>query len=66
MGGDAEVKLLLQAFQLSLGCCMEHPTARMLREQMLARLVRGAHMISSDAFHHMRICVCGSTTYVRT
>ncbi|GLI67543.1 hypothetical protein VaNZ11_011767 [Volvox africanus] len=33
------VKLLLQAFQLSLGAAMEHPTARMLREQMLARLM---------------------------
>jgi len=36
---DSDVKLLLQAFQLSLGCCMEHPTAHMLREQMLARLM---------------------------
>ncbi|KAG2433079.1 hypothetical protein HYH02_012783 [Chlamydomonas schloesseri] len=34
-----EVKLLLQAFQLSLGAAMEHPTARMMREQMLARLM---------------------------
>ncbi|GIM13509.1 hypothetical protein Vretimale_16605 [Volvox reticuliferus] len=34
-----DVKLLLQAFQLSLGAAMEHPNARMLREQMLARLM---------------------------
>jgi hypothetical protein len=38
---DADIKLLLQAFQLSLSCCMEHPTCKMLREQMLGRLVRG-------------------------
>lgn len=35
---DGDVKLLLQAFMLSLGCCMEHPLASMLRQQMLARL----------------------------
>ncbi|KAG2488814.1 hypothetical protein HYH03_012613 [Edaphochlamys debaryana] len=34
-----DVKLLLQAFQLSLGAAMEHPQARMMREQMLARLM---------------------------
>lgn len=34
---DAEVKLLLQAFQLSLGCCVENPGSSMLREQMLGR-----------------------------
>ncbi|GFR44231.1 hypothetical protein Agub_g5422 [Astrephomene gubernaculifera] len=35
----ADVKLLLQAFQLSLGAAMAHPAARMMREQMLARLM---------------------------
>ncbi|KXZ46882.1 hypothetical protein GPECTOR_39g376 [Gonium pectorale] len=33
------VKLMLQAFQLSLGAAMEHPAVRMMREQMLARLM---------------------------
>ncbi|KAG2434515.1 hypothetical protein HYH02_012182 [Chlamydomonas schloesseri] len=46
--GDAElaatsasrqIKLLLQAFQLSLGAVRQRPRARMLRTQMLARLV---------------------------
>ncbi|GFH24130.1 WD_REPEATS_REGION domain-containing protein, partial [Haematococcus lacustris] len=36
---DADIKLLLQALQLSLGCCMDQPTAKMLREQMLGRLL---------------------------
>jgi len=36
---DAGLKLLLQAFMLSLGCCMEHPMASMLRQQMLSRLM---------------------------
>lgn len=31
---DSGLKLLLQAFMLSLGCCMEHPTASMLRQQV--------------------------------
>ncbi|KAG1672914.1 hypothetical protein FOA52_012359 [Chlamydomonas sp. UWO 241] len=42
---DLGVKLLLQAFMLSLGYCMQHPTANMLRQQMLARLMR----VSADA-----------------
>lgn len=33
------MKLLLQAFMLSLGCCMEHPLSSMLRQQMLSRLM---------------------------
>ncbi len=33
------MKLVLQAFMLSLSCCMEHPSASMLRQQMLARLM---------------------------
>lgn len=44
-GGEEsmDVKLLLQAFQLSLGAAMEHPTSRMMREQMLARLMAVAN-----------------------
>lgn len=33
----------MQAFQLSLGAAMEHPTSRMMREQMLARLMAVAN-----------------------
>ncbi|GAX79554.1 hypothetical protein CEUSTIGMA_g6995.t1 [Chlamydomonas eustigma] len=36
---DADIKLILHAFMLSLGCCMEHPSASMLRHQMLSRLM---------------------------
>lgn len=36
---DSVVKLLLQAFQLSLGAATEHPTKHLLREQMLCRLM---------------------------
>ena len=39
---DAEVKLLLQALQLSLGPCNEHPMTGVLRAQMLGRLVGAA------------------------
>ncbi len=42
MPDDQGVRLLLQAFQLSLGCCAEHPGMHMLREQMLARLINAA------------------------
>ncbi|KAG2423398.1 hypothetical protein HXX76_015363 [Chlamydomonas incerta] len=56
--GDAEVaasaatrqiKLLLQAFQLSLGAVRQRPRARMLRTQMLARLVGVAGPRSADS-----------------
>lgn len=33
----------VQAFQLSLGAALEHPTTRMVREQMLARLMAVVH-----------------------
>ncbi len=46
---DADVRLLLQAFQLSLGCCAAHAAAHMLREQMLARLMHAAHPEPSSA-----------------
>ncbi len=58
---DSDVKLLLQAFQLSLSCCMTHPSVQMLREQMLARLMVGDQ---GCGFHSLRArfaVFCGVT-----
>ena len=33
-----------QAFQLSLGCCMQHASCHMLQEQMLARVMAVAQL----------------------
>lgn len=38
-GGDMDVRMLLHAFQLSLGACASHPHPSLLRMQMLARMV---------------------------
>ncbi len=40
----------MQAFMLSLSSCMEHPTASMLRQQMLSRLMAVAAEGSSSAW----------------
>ena len=37
--GDEEVKLLLEAFQMSVSACLSHPTTPILRAQMLGRLM---------------------------
>ena len=36
---DEEVKLLLEALQMSVSSCMQMPEVAMLRSQMLARLM---------------------------
>ena len=36
---DEEVKLLLEALQMSVSSCMQMPDVAMLRSQMLARLM---------------------------
>lgn len=51
-----------QAFQLSLGAAMEHPTSRMMREQMLARLMAVANagrlQVGDGAGSVAEYCVC--------
>ena len=37
--GDEEVKLLLEAFQMSVSACLSHPGTPVLRAQMLGRLM---------------------------
>jgi hypothetical protein len=41
---DSDVKLILQAVMLCIGCCMENPGHAMLRQQMLARLMSVARL----------------------
>ena len=39
VSGDEEVKLLLEAFQMSVSACLSHPQTPVLRAQMLGRLM---------------------------
>lgn len=39
VSGDEEVKLLLEAFQMSVSACLSHPQMPVLRAQMLGRLM---------------------------
>lgn len=39
VSGDEEVKLLLEAFQMSVSTCLSHPSTPVLRAQMIGRLV---------------------------
>ena len=39
VSGDEEVKLLLEAFQMSVSSCLSHPQTPVLRAQMLGRLM---------------------------
>lgn len=36
---EDSIKLLLEAFQMSVGACIAHPTVAMLHEQLLGRLM---------------------------
>lgn len=36
---DDSIKLLLEAFQMSVSACLAHPTVAMLHEQLLGRLM---------------------------
>ncbi len=39
VSGDEEVKLLLEAFQMSVSACLSQPSTPVLRAQMLGRLM---------------------------
>ena len=39
VSGDEEVKLLLEAFQMSVSACLSHPQTPLLRAQMMGRLM---------------------------
>ena len=39
VSGDEEVKLLLEAFQMSVSACLSHPQTPVVRAQMLGRLM---------------------------
>lgn len=39
VSGDEEVKLLLEAFQMSVSACLSQPSIPVLRAQMLGRLM---------------------------
>jgi hypothetical protein len=39
VSGDEEVKLLLEAFQMSVSACLSHPQTPLLRAQMIGRLM---------------------------
>ena len=42
VAADEEVKLLLEAFQMSISACLAHPGVPLLRAQMLGRLMAAA------------------------
>ncbi|KAK9840975.1 hypothetical protein WJX81_003475 [Elliptochloris bilobata] len=46
---DAEVKLLLEAFQMSVSSCLAHPAVPLLRAQMLGRLMAATSAASLQA-----------------
>ena len=46
---DEEVKLLLEAFQMSVGACLAHPAVPLLRAQMLGRLMAATSAASLQA-----------------
>ncbi|MEW5313943.1 MAG: hypothetical protein WDW38_005473 [Sanguina aurantia] len=57
---DSDVRLLLQAFQLSLSCCTAHTAHRMLREQMLARLMAVSQAGTMRAWYDQHMPKCAA------
>jgi hypothetical protein len=53
VSGDEEVKLLLEAFQMSVSTCLSHPSIPVLRAQMLGRLmsVRQSELLQVALLH---------------
>lgn len=53
VSGDEEVKLLLEAFQMSVSACLSQPSTPVLRAQMLGRLmsVRQSSLLKVPIFH---------------
>ena len=50
--GDEEVKLLLEAFQMSVSACLAQPACRVLRAQMAGRLLSVPQSRSLQARSH--------------
>jgi hypothetical protein len=50
--GDEEVKLLLEAFQMSVSACLAQPGCRVLRAQMAGRLLSVPQSASLQARAH--------------
>ena len=49
VAADEEVKLLLEAFQMSVSACLAHPAVPLLRAQMLGRLMAATSIASLQA-----------------
>lgn len=57
INSDDEVKLLLEAFQLSVGACLQYPDISMLQGQMVGRLtvLSQTHLKVSIQLHAMQL-----------
>ena len=55
---DEEVKLLLEAFQMSVSACLAHPAVPLLRAQMLGRLMAATSAASLQAGHARLVLCC--------
>lgn len=55
---DEEVKLLLEAFQMSVSACLAHPAVPLLRAQMLGRLMAATSTASLQAGRARSVLGC--------